>query len=354
MRSYDETVERAAELVRMVIPKLATAKQPVNPINYALWYEYFLGRNKALMDTLDMLLTEAGSYSNDEAEELFRLHILGTSSDRLEMLGNKVNGILDGTSDLLNGTDQHLEQFNREITHTKAVLDEAVDPAEVRPLISGLISASDSVIAANKTLCQQLALRSDEIERLQEDIKTIRAEAARDPLTGLANRKTFNEALTNALNENREQDRYVCLLMVDIDRFKSVNDRFGHLVGDRVLRFIASTLTDSVKGRDTVARFGGEEFSIILPNTKPEGAQAVAENIRKTVEEARLRRSKDGELLGKITISLGISWARPGQSIDDLIDLADQALYQAKRSGRNRVAIGGECVGGSTATTTGS
>ncbi len=343
MRSYEETVERAAELVRMVIPKLASAKQPINPINYALWYEYYLGRNKALMDILDTLVTDTDKYTSEEAEELFRLHVMGTSSDRLEMIGNKVNSILDSTSDLLNGTDEHLKQFNREITHTKDVLDEAIDPAEIRPLISGLIAASDSVITTNKELCQQLSIRNDEIQRLREDIETIRAEAARDPLTGLANRKSFNEALANALSENREQDRYCCLIIVDIDRFKVINDTFGHLVGDRVIRFIASTLTDSVKGRDTVARFGGEEFCVILPNTHPDGAQVVAESIRKTIEQARLRRSKDGELLGKITVSLGVAWAKSGQAPDALIDLADQALYQAKRSGRNRVVLGGQC-----------
>ncbi len=353
MRSYEETVERAAELVRMVIPRLASAQQPINPINYALWYEYYLGRNKALMDILDSLLTDPDKYTNEKAEELFRLHIMGTSSDRLEMIGNKVNSILDSTSDLLNNTDEHLEQFNREVTHTKAVLDEAIDPAEIRPLINGLISASDSVITANKALCQQIAIRGDEIERLREEIETARAEAARDPLTGLANRKTLDEALANALSENREQDRYCCLIMVDIDRFKVINDTFGHLVGDRVIRFIANALTDSVKGRDTVARFGGEEFCIILPNTKPEGAQIVAESIRKTIEEARLRRSKDGELLGKITVSLGVAWAKAGQNSEALIDLADQALYQAKRSGRNRVAIGGQCQDGSAVAATG-
>ena len=343
MRSYEETVERAAELVRMVIPRLASAQLPINPINYALWYEYFLGRNKALMDELDRLANQPDGLDADKAEELFRIHILGTSSDRLELIGNKVHNMLESTAEMLNGTGDHLEQFNREVTHTKAVLDEAIDPAEIRPLVSSLISASDSVVSANKALCQQLSMRSEEIERLKEEIETIHAQAALDPLTGLANRKSFNEALESALSENRDKEKFTCLILIDIDRFKAINDRFGHLVGDRVLRFIAKSLTDSVKGRDTVARFGGEEFAVILPDTRPDGAQAVAENIRKVIEEARLRRSKDGELLGKITVSLGVAWARTGQPANDLIELADQALYQAKRSGRNQVAIGGLC-----------
>ncbi len=343
MRSYEETVERAAELVRMIIPRLASAKLPINPINYALWYEYFLGRDKALMDQLDRISSHPEGFNAEKAEELFRIHILGTSSDKLELLGNKVRDMLANTTEMLNGTSDHLEQFNREVTHTKAVLDEAIDPAEIRPLVSGLISASNSVVSANKALYEQLSMRTEEIERFKKEIETIQAQAALDPLTGIANRKSFDEALASALSENRDKEKFTCLILIDIDRFKSINDRFGHLVGDRVLRFIAKSLTDSVKGRDTVARFGGEEFAVILPETKPEGAQAVAENIRKAIEEARLRRSKDGELLGKITVSLGVAWAKAGQPANALIDLADQALYQAKRNGRNQVAIGGLC-----------
>ena len=229
------------------------------------------------------------------------------------------------------------------MSHTKAVLDEAIDPAEIRPLVSGLITASNSVIDANRDLCRQLEIRGNEIERLKQEIETIRAEASLDPLTGLANRKTFDGALANALTENRDKARHICLVLFDIDRFRVINDRFGHLVGDRVLRHIAAVLTESVKGKDTVARFGGEEFAIILPDTSPDDAQTVAENIRKTIEEARLRRSKDGELLGKITVSAGVAWAKPGHPPEELIDLASQALLQAKRNGRNQVAGGGEC-----------
>ncbi len=345
MRPYEETVERAAELVRMVIPKLSQAKLPINPINYALWYEYFLGRDKTLMNALDTLIGkgEDDSCAAEAAENLFRIHIIGVSSDRLEMIGGRVQNILDNTSDMLSQTGDQLEQFNREMSHTKEVLDEAVDPAEIRPLISGLIAASDSMIASNSELTQQLSIRCGEIERLKQDIETIRAEAALDPLTGVANRKTFNEALSNALREHQDTQRFVCLIMIDIDRFKIINDKFGHLVGDRVLRFIADVLTESVKGRDTVARFGGEEFCVVLPNTTPEGAQAVAENIRKTIEEARLRRGKDGELLGKITVSVGVAWANRGIQPEELIDLADKALYSSKRSGRNMVSLGGLC-----------
>lgn len=349
MRSYEETVEKTGELVRMVVPKLASAKIPIDPINYALWYEYFLGRNKELMDTLDALTRDAGGYNKEEAEELFRRHIMGVASDRLEVIGNKVNSILENTADLFSNTGDHLEQFNREITHTQSILDEALDPAEIRPLVANLISSSDSVIETNKSLCQELSLRTSEVERLKGEIETIRAQASLDPLTGIANRKSFNDALSTALNENREEGRFVCLLVIDIDRFKVINDTYGHLVGDRVLRYVAKALTDSVKGRDTVARFGGEEFTVILPNTEPKGAQVVAESIRKTIEAARLRRSKDGELLGKVTVSIGISWANPGTSPERLIELADRALYHAKRSGRNRVEVGGLCEDPATA-----
>ncbi len=343
MLTYDESTERAAELVRMVIPKLAQAELPINPINYALMYEYCIGRNKHLNILIDEVLSGVRTLTPEASEDLFRVYILGTSADRLEVVGTKVHGILENTSELLTDTGGEIDQYNRELERTKQTLDDVHDPADVRPLVKGLMSASKSMIVSNTHLNKQLELRTSEIERLKKDIETIRAEASLDPLTGVANRKTFDQNLKAALNEQRSSKRKTCLLMVDLDKFKGINDQFGHLVGDRVLCFVAETLNNSVKGSDTVARFGGEEFCVILQNSTSEGAMRVAETMRKTVSEARLRRGESGDLLGQITVSIGVACAGIGKDPESLIELADQAMYKSKREGRNRVTMGGDC-----------
>jgi diguanylate cyclase len=126
--------------------------------------------------------------------------------------------------------------------------------------------------------------------------------------------------------------------MCDIDHFKKINDNYGHLFGDKVIRAVAQVLTDNVKGRDTAARYGGEEFIVLLPNTPLEGARALAEKIRSTIEGGRIKKG-GGEETAKVTISLGVSRYAPGESSASFIERADKALYVSKQSGRNQVSL---------------
>ena len=125
--------------------------------------------------------------------------------------------------------------------------------------------------------------------------------------------------------------------MIDIDDFKKFNDEFGHLTGDEVLKFVAGKVREMVKGRDFVARFGGEEFGVILPRTGLAGAAALAESIRSLFAETSLRTATASKYLGTVAVSIGVACHRPEESPEDLIHRCDQALYAAKKAGKNRV-----------------
>lgn len=129
------------------------------------------------------------------------------------------------------------------------------------------------------------------------------------------------------------------LIILDVDHFKRLNDAFGHLLGDRVLRSIAEVLRANVKGGDTAARIGGEEFALLLPQTPIDGARILAERIRLAIERGRIRRDRAAEAIGAVTVSLGLALGEPGESIDGLLARADSALYAAKRNGRNRLCV---------------
>src|SRR6185312_12323338 len=146
--------------------------------------------------------------------------------------------------------------------------------------------------------------------------------------------KLFEEYAAAARQGHTE----MCLLMIDIDHFKNFNDEFGHLLGDEVLKIVARTLTEILKGRDVVARFGGEEFVAILPETPIEGAMKVADIIRGAIAGRELKRKDTGTSFGSITVSIGVARYRPEEdTLPTLIQRADTALYTSKHGGRNRV-----------------
>ena len=166
-----------------------------------------------------------------------------------------------------------------------------------------------------------------------QSLRHAQAQASTDPLTGLPNRRYFEEYV-ELLGRGRRAADAIGILMVDVDRFKALNDRFGHAIGDVVLRAIGRTIATTVRDLDVPARFGGEEFVVLLRNPSPEVALEVGERIRGAVERIDLRDIG----VGAVTVSVGASVSRAdGEAVATLVERADHALYRAKRYGRNRV-----------------
>jgi diguanylate cyclase (GGDEF)-like protein len=180
----------------------------------------------------------------------------------------------------------------------------------------------------------QMAASLKHIQRFS----TVKKEAIYDTLTNLFNRRHFEERLSAETQKAFESESNLSMIMVDIDHFKKVNDTFGHDGGDKVLRGIASLLKNSVRQHDTVARYGGEEFVLLLPGAPLDPTNMVAERIRRSVENTSFDM---GQTQIHITISLGISNfpIHRMKSKEELVKMADLALYEAKKGGRNRVCI---------------
>lgn len=191
---------------------------------------------------------------------------------------------------------------------------------------------------------RQLRQRKDRLQKLVEKRTSDLAKANRqlvqlsfrDPLTGAANRRRLDLAGRDELKRAVEKDQRLSLILLDLDYFKQFNDRHGHLAGDEALKCVAQSVAGTMRSGDLIARFGGEEFACLLPNTSADQAAEIAERARKAV----ITRSEEtlADRFDALTISVGVSTSRPGEtSLKGLIDRADQALYQAKRAGRNRV-----------------
>jgi len=203
-------------------------------------------------------------------------------------------------------------------------------PVTVR--VSPLRNANGEIVGAVETFSENIEKMSA-LSRLQE----LEEVAFLDSLTGIGNRRFIETQLKRMMQEYAEHDWSFSVLFVDIDHFKKVNDTWGHDVGDEVLKMVASTLHNNLRGFDIVGRWGGEEFIVLLPNVTATVMKQVANRLRILVENSRYD-GEEGKV--KVTISLGAASIRPGETIDQLVKRADGALYTSKKNGRNRLTIG--------------
>lgn len=206
----------------------------------------------------------------------------------------------------------------------------------IRELLTGIRKQIADVVDHGRSFENKLNDYTTEITELTRQLEQTKKAAMLDPITGIGNRRRFEDSLKDILGRLGEFNEKVSVLLGDIDNFKTVNDTLGHHVGDQVLRLVAGNFVNNLKGSDVVARWGGDEFAAILPNTNIDNAMSVAETVRHSIGSRSLKNTETGETMGKITLSIGVSTYRQGDNAHKLIFRADQALYEAKRLGRNR------------------
>lgn len=191
----------------------------------------------------------------------------------------------------------------------------------------------------NAVLHAQLTASQTQVQQLQASLEVLQTESMTDPLTATLNRNAFDRSFSRMVALAETTGESLCLLLIDVDRFKMFNDGYGHQVGDDVLRLVAHALKHSVRSDDVVARIGGDEFAIILPRTSIADASTVAEQVRQAVKEKQMFRRSTGETLGRISISTGVAEFTSGLCPEDVIHRANSSLYGAKRAGRDCVVV---------------
>lgn len=336
---YQESIEQTAEFIRLALPLMTRNGIPANPKHYAVWYDYVSGRNQPLKESIDRALADQQPLNSRLSDELFEQFFRSNEEKVADQMRSEVRALVTSVLQQLAASGGQANHYGNVLEAYNTRLAQDLSTSEFRSLINEFMGETREMLEANRQLERQLHKTNQELDELRLQLEEARHEASTDALTGLANRKAFNDALQEQSTRANETRSDLCLVMADMDHFKHFNDSHGHLIGDKLLRFVANILKDSLKGQDLVARFGGEEFAILLPNTPLRGALAVAESLRARVQNQRLKRTDTQRPIGGVTLSLGIATYRFGESVEDFVARADTALYQSKRLGRNRVTL---------------
>lgn len=330
-------IEKSA--ATFAIKKMELHSIPPSPDNYTVWYHYALGKNEALKVEIDMMIGQNMPFTNVACTSLYQ-RFFGTEKSN-KMAGEAAINAQQMLKDVLKAVNDfsgETQNYNKDLGNYIDNISKDYGATDVQGVIKDLIDHTVNLKKSSEHMTHKLEESRTEIEKLRHNLQQVTQEAEKDALTGLYNRRAFERMLAEHMATAQDQKADLCLIMLDVDHFKKFNDTYGHLLGDEVLKIVSRTLTDTLKGRDVVARFGGEEFVVVLPSTPLDGALRVADAIRLSIANKELKRKDTGQNFGQITVSLGVSTYRRGvDDIPKLIKRADEALYESKKLGRNRV-----------------
>ena len=336
---YEQSAEQSAELLRLILPRITHHGGHFNPWAYAVWYEHLAEINPPLSEDLETRLRQNKPVTKAEIVELYGDHIQTGEARSLVRLQAGLGDLLRKLGEIAAQSSKGAADYYQALLHTSRSSGRVVDANTLRSVLESLKNATASVRMKASLLHTEIEAGREHMQSLHDQLHTLKGEALTDPLTGLHNRRGFDRACEQLYGDENAVCAGAAVLLVDIDRFKQINDTYGHLFGDQVLRAAAKVIADSVKGRDVAVRFGGDEFLVLLPDTSGDGALAVAEQIRAAFGRVRIRRSGSDNCIDQVTLSAGVAVASSGQTMEHIIHRADQTLYRAKAEGRNRVCV---------------
>lgn len=330
----------ATAVANQAIKSMSKQAVPPTPKNFEVWFNYSCGVSTTLKKAIDILIGNKRRFDASVNSDLFLTYINSQTLDRnvANQLSGQIETVISSARDFLKVAVSESRSQIQALGDVSSQVEASADP---KLIIERLVSElSMAAIRASK-LETNFAKTSEEMDKIRDSLQKAEKHSNTDTLTGLANRRALDEFFRTAQIAAMEQGEPLSVLLIDVDHFKKFNDNFGHQVGDQVLRLIAKVLQERVRESDLAARYGGEELIVVLPATDLGTCSEVAERIRRTIAECHITRRATGETISSVTVSIGVAQFQLGESIENLIERCDRALYMAKRSGRNRTVT--EC-----------
>lgn len=299
------------------------------PVNYSVIYLYFTQKNDKLIEVIEDKIASDELFSSAFMDNLFSRFV--SYSHHLEKT------FIDPFEEVLTGAlDKIFEQVNNEkkvgdnLKKLQLLLSDEENSMKPAAIAKFMINITESANIAHQTLSNDLSYVQSKMKQLKLTLQSSRQEALVDALTGLLNQRGCEEKL-----KDLNIDDVHSSLSIDIDNFKSINEQFGHLIGDKVIQRVAKTIKQHIGHQDLAIRFGGEEFIVVMANKNIDAANITAENIRLAITKMRLIQRESNTYLPAISVSIGIAENSNVMNWTSLFEQADNALYQAKNAGKN-------------------
>jgi diguanylate cyclase len=316
---------------------------PPTPENFSVWFNYAMGASPALRKTIDILVANKRKFDSATNHDLYVTYVKPRADSGIaEDFPEQLQGVISSAKEFLATA---ISDNRTQIETLGEVSSQCGASSDPRPIIERLVKELSNATTRASSLEANFIETSEELDKIRDSLKLAEQHSNTDALTGLANRRALEEFVRSAQITSMETGEPLSVLMIDIDHFKKFNDSFGHQVGDQVLRLVAKVLQENVREDDLAARYGGEELMAVLPGTSVDICAEVAERIRRRISEARLTRRATGEEISSVTVSIGVAQFRLAESAEMMIERCDRALYQAKRSGRNRTITESDIAG---------
>lgn len=336
---YTESKEKSAEILRLTLPLMAQHTAAYHPQTYTIWYEHTAGINPRLSRELEQRLGANVSLGDDDMWRLHANFVIARDAEAMERMQQQLRAILGDTVSAATSAEHEATQFTQTLAIHRDELQESTAIHRLPAIVADLIAETERMRVVAEELGEQLERSVHKVDELTEQLKQAEHQALLDPLTQLLNRRGFERRIRSHAEDVGSLSGAV-MLVADIDHFKTINDTYGHLLGDKVIRAVAQTVCGNIKGRDIAARIGGEEFAVFLPETSVAGATALATNLCAAMAARIIRRNGVDKPLDRVTVSIGVAAATgPSDTLEALLDRADRAMYAGKRDGRNRVNV---------------
>jgi diguanylate cyclase len=336
MRAALAQSERATDVAASVVTTMRQLGVLALPRNYEIFYEALTGSNTELS------LAVASLNKRPTQEELDRIGHQFFAQNHghriVEQAREVIAKELEDIASLLRNERTHIEKYGKILDETSSGLRNrnAVSTDLLQKIISAISTATASTIDHGKHVATTLSEKTAELDSVKLKLEEYKRLADTDPLTQIWNRRAFDKEIARVYNSNKGI-LFNALILADIDRFKSVNDRFGHPVGDKIIQIVANIFQTGVRSDIFVARTGGEEFALIVEGASEETTFEIADRIRVLIEQTPFSSLQTGMNYGAVTVSMGMCMASEADGPEDLYTKADRALYRSKISGRNRV-----------------